>query len=365
MLEAIPAEHPLNGVVHVAGVLDDGTLPSLTPERLDAVLRPKVDAALNLHELTEGLDLSAFVLFSSAAGVFGTPGQGNYAAANSALDALARLRREQGLPGLSLAWGVWAGDGMASALTGADARRVQRMGIEPLPVERGLDLFDAAGAADDAALVPVGLNAALGDELPPLLRGLVRGTARRTAAGADAAVALRRRLTGLAADERAAELLELVRSTAALVLGHGETHAVEPDRAFSELGFDSLSGVEFRNRINAATGLRLPATVVFDHPNPRALAGALDEELDVGASGSEDPRAGDVRAMLQTIPLARLRDAGLLDSLLELAGLHDRNGDTGGAHGPAGGESIDEMDADSLVSLVMGANGVDDATREE
>ncbi|MFC5754742.1 SDR family NAD(P)-dependent oxidoreductase [Actinomadura rugatobispora] len=374
MLEGIPAEHPLSGVVHVAGVLDDGTLPSLTPERLDAVLRPKVDAALNLHELTADLGLSAFVLFSSAAGVFGTPGQGNYAAANSVLDALARLRREQGLPGLSLAWGVWAGDGMASALTGADARRVQRMGIEPLPVEQGLELFDAAAAAGDPALVPVGLNsrtlAALGDELPPLLRGLVQGTARRTAAGADAGAALRGRLAGLLADERAAELLELVRSTAALVLGHGETHAIEPDRAFSELGFDSLSGVEFRNRINAAAGLRLPVTVVFDHPNPRALAQALTVELDAAEPGAEDARAADVRAMLQAIPLARLRDAGLLDSLLELAGIHDRGGSANGGHGPDGGgepidgESIDAMDADSLVSLVMGGNGIDDATRE-
>ncbi|MFD0904814.1 SDR family NAD(P)-dependent oxidoreductase [Actinomadura sediminis] len=379
-LAEIDRDAPLAGVVHAAGVLDDATIGSLTAERLDAVLRPKVDAALNLHELTADLDLRAFVLFSSAAGVLGTPGQGNYAAANAFLDALAAHRRARGLPGLSLAWGAWEGDGMAGTLAGADARRVRRVGIVPLTPEHGLELLDAATAAaaagGDAALVPIGLDrtvvGALADEAPALLRGLAPAPARRAAAGEDAGSALRKRLAGMPADRRPAELVDLVRRTAAAVLGHADAVAVDPDRAFTELGFDSLTGVEFRNRINTATGLRLPATAVFDHPNPRALAGMLGERL---ADGGEPPasreasREAEVRAALGTIPLARLRDAGLLDPLLELAGTGGP-GLPGTAAGPGDGAppaaSIDEMDADALVGLALdyGADGTDLEYRE-
>ncbi|MCG0289252.1 type I polyketide synthase, partial [Streptomyces sp. PSAA01] len=149
-LATVPAEHPLTAVVHTAGVLDDGVIGSLTPERVDHVMRPKVDAAWNLHELTRDLDLTAFVLFSSASGVFGTPGQGNYAAANAFLDALAAHRRAEGLPAVSPAWGPWAGAGMAGGLDEADISRMRRAGLPPLSPAEGLALLDAALTTDEA-----------------------------------------------------------------------------------------------------------------------------------------------------------------------------------------------------------------------
>ncbi|MEV4503455.1 SDR family NAD(P)-dependent oxidoreductase [Streptomyces klenkii] len=281
-LAALLAAGPVDTVVHTAGVLDDGVIAALTPERLDAVLKPKADAVLNLHELTgEG---TTFVLFSSAAGVFGNPGQGNYAAANAFLDAFARHRRAQGLPTISLAWGLWEQEGaMADALDEAGRTRMARSGVLPLSTEDGLRLFDAALASDEPVLVPVRLDTtALRNQapgtVPALLRGLVRvttrGTARRATAGS-----LADRLAGLAPDERDEAVLDLVRSEVAAVLGHASPRAVRPAHAFQDLGFDSLTAVELRNRLSTATGLRLPATLVFDHPTPAALARHIGTEL--------------------------------------------------------------------------------------
>ncbi|PYC77518.1 3-ketoacyl-ACP reductase, partial [Streptomyces tateyamensis] len=278
------AETAPRAVVHVAGVLDDGVIGSLTPERLAAVLRPKVDAALNLHELTRESELTGFVLFSSAAGLLGAPGQGNYAAANAFLDALATHRRAQGLPAQSLAWGLWAQDGgMAGSLAGSDRSRLSRGGMIALAPEEGLALFDAAAAAEPAAVVPVNLDLAAlraqGDELSDLFRGLVPAVRRRTASNRADTGALRTRLAGLGEAERTAALLELVQDEVARVLGFGSGRAVEPERAFSEVGFDSLSAVEFRNALGEAVGMRLPATLVFDYPNPAVLARYLLDEV--------------------------------------------------------------------------------------
>ncbi|MBO3681849.1 type I polyketide synthase, partial [Streptomyces sp. NEAU-YJ-81] len=287
-LAAIPAGHPLTAVVHTAGVLDDGVIGSLTPERLERVLRPKVDAAWNLHELTRDLDLSAFVLFSSAAGVFGAAGQGNYAAGNAYLDALAQHRTALGLPGTSLAWGLWAAEsgGMAGELDQADVSRMSRGGVAALATDEGKELFDAAGRAGEALLVPVRLDlaaaraeAASTGVVAPLMSGLVRVPARRTAEGSAGTGALAQRLARLNETERLETLLELVRTQVAAVLGYGTADSVDPDRAFRDLGFDSLTAVELRNRLNAVTGMRLPATLVFDYPTSLVLAEHLRDEL--------------------------------------------------------------------------------------
>ncbi|MGW2162257.1 SDR family NAD(P)-dependent oxidoreductase, partial [Nonomuraea sp. NPDC001699] len=302
---ALVAGRALTVVIHAAGVLDDGTIASLTPERLDAVLRPKVDAAWHLHELTQGMDLAAFVLFSSVAGTFGGPGQGNYAAANAFMDALAVHRRGLGLAGVSVAWGAWApGAGMTGTLGQADLRRMERSGISALTTEQGLALFDSAASVDRAIVVAARLNTATvaraGGDVPHLLRGLVRGT-RRSAISASAPAggqALAERLADLGRAERIRLVADLVRGQVAAVLGHTSPDTVEMRREFQDLGFDSLTAVEVRNRLSTATGVRLPATLVFDYPTPTALAdfllGELDgEQADIVESPSEVRLADD------------------------------------------------------------------------
>ncbi|WP_157530957.1 type I polyketide synthase, partial [Microtetraspora niveoalba] len=278
VLARIPAEHPLTGVVHAAGVLDDGVVEALNPERLARVLRAKVDAAVNLHELTASLDLTMFVLFSSAAGTLGSPGQGNYAAANAFLDALAARRRALGLPGVSLAWGMWE---QASAMTEHLGDRAARLG-GALTAEQGLALYDAAITGRHAHVVPIRLKlptAGSGDvAVPPMLRGLLPGGLRRANARAEGPQLLRR-LTGRPPAEQARLILEAVRAEVAQVLGHATVDAITPERSFGDLGFDSLTAVELRNRLGARTGLRLPATLVFDQPSAARLAEYLADRI--------------------------------------------------------------------------------------
>ncbi|RKT54475.1 acyl transferase domain-containing protein [Saccharothrix australiensis] len=281
-LASAVGDRALTGVVHAAGVLDDGVVQALTPERVDRVFRPKVDAVVALDDLARRHAVTAFVVFSSAAGVFGNAGQGNYAAANAFVDAVVARRRAEGLPAVSLAWGLWAETGtMTGALTDVDLKRIGRAGVSGLSAAEGLALFDAAAGSDRTLVLPMRLDLgpvrakAASDGVPPLLRGLVRPPARKAGATAGAA----RRLTGLSREEQSAELLTLVRAQVAAVLGHTGAAAIAADRAFSDLGFDSLTAVELRNRLGAALGLRLPATLVFDHPTPTALAERLRAEL--------------------------------------------------------------------------------------
>ncbi|WP_240003685.1 type I polyketide synthase [Streptomyces cinnamoneus] len=317
--ELVASIPDLRAVVHTAGVLDDAVIGSLTADRVRTVLRPKADAAWHLHELTLDRDLAAFVLFSSAAGVLGGPGQGNYAAANTFLDALAARRRAQGLPAVSLAWGFWE---QRSELTeGVETGRLARSGVQPLSTEDALGLFDAASATGDALLVPVRLDLASlgGQDVPPLLRGLAGAPAvavaplARAASGTtgDADGVAGGVFPGLPAAERHAALVDLVRGQAAAVLGHDGPQAVTADRPFKELGFDSLSAVELRNRLRTVTGLRLQATVIFDHPTPAALAAFLEQELfgtvttsmatSMAASVAET-KAEDVTPATQALP---------------------------------------------------------------
>ncbi|GAA2247523.1 hypothetical protein GCM10010232_38440 [Streptomyces amakusaensis] len=280
VLAAIPDRHPLTGVIHAAGVLDDGVFASMTPERIDAVLRPKVDAAVNLHDLTLDTDLALFVLYSSASATLGTGGQANYAAANSFLDGLASYRRARGLPAHSLGWGLWR---QASTMTGhlldAAAPAGSRTGAT-LDTEQGLALFDLAVAGHTPHLLPIPLDLTRDSEVPALMRGLIRPAGRRAAGRTEETRnTLAARLHGLSAADRRDLVLDLVRGNAATVLGHARADAVGARHAFRDLGFDSLTAVELRNRLNSATGLRLPATLVFDHPTPTALAEHLSTRL--------------------------------------------------------------------------------------
>ncbi|EST21266.1 hypothetical protein N566_27610, partial [Streptomycetaceae bacterium MP113-05] len=304
-LADVPDAHPLTAVVHLAGVLDDGVVSALTPERLDGVFRAKVDAALHLHELTRDTPLAAFLLFSSSAATFGAPGQGNYAAANAFLDALAEQRRADGLPALSLAWGAWE-QGMAGRLDETDRSRMARGGVLALSETEGLALLDQTLHSADAALVPVRLDlAAFGPEPAPLFRGLVRRSARRATAatGEQAGPSLAQRVRGLDAAGSRTAVLETVRAATAAVLGHPSGEDIAPDAAFLELGLDSLTSVELRNVLAAVTELRLPATLVFDHTSPLDLADHLVGEL-AAAAGPESAPGTDT----EPAPAAR-RDA--------------------------------------------------------
>ncbi|WP_312847741.1 type I polyketide synthase [Streptomyces sp. WAC 01325] len=299
-LEAIPADVPLTAVVHAAGVLDDAVLNGLTPQRFGAVFRAKVNPALLLDELTRERDLSAFVLFSSVAGAVGNPGQGNYAAANTVLDALAQRRRAEGLPATSVAWGAWDGGGMAAALTDA-LRETGTTALEP-----GLALGVLAELAVDAAPVTVVADLQQQDTLRMLfsIRPCAALSALPTAAEArsaarrlrddtrSAASVLRRKVYAAPEDERVPLLLELVRTHAAGVLGHAGPEAVDAERAFHDIGFDSLTSMELRNQLARATGLALPASLLFDFTRPRTLAEHLVAEL----LGSEDESDGPLLA---------------------------------------------------------------------
>ncbi|WP_330249896.1 type I polyketide synthase [Nocardia sp. NBC_00565] len=359
VLAGVPAGRPLAGVFHTAGVLDDGAIASLTADRMDTVLRPKVDAALHLHDLTADLPLKAFVLFSSAAGAFGNPGQGNYAAANACLDALAVHRRASGRSGQSLAWGLWdMSGGMAAELSDVDRYRMSRSGMLPLSEEQGLALFDAV--TDIGAAAPILARLDLdGLRSAGFAAALISGLAparRKTASGAPAA--LRARLAATPDNERFGVLVEIVRGQVAAVLGHQNANAIAADRAFNELGFDSITAIEFRNALKAVTGLRLPATLVFDYPTPQALAEYLaDEFTDHDNPGrSTDLSENDIRRALETIPLTRLRDAGLLDALMKLAQGQESHGEID--HGITD-ESIDELDIDDLIDMALNNSSED------
>ncbi|KQW14881.1 hypothetical protein ASD08_28700 [Streptomyces sp. Root369] len=381
LLETVPKDHPLTAVVHAAGVLDDGVIGTLSPKRLPGVLGPKATAAWHLHELTEGQNLAAFVLFSSASGVLGSAGQAGYAAANSFLDGLAQHRAAAGLPATSLAWGLWSQDesGMAGGLTDGERARIVRAGFGVIEADAGLALLDAALNRPEPLLVPARFDLAVlqprsaDRDFPPVLRDLVVSptpapgrTIEPAGTPAGPVRKLADRLLPLDDAERDRILLDLVRAQAATVLGHGSPHAIAADRAFTESGLDSLAAVEIRGRLDNATGMRLPATLIFDHPTPAALAAHLKARL---------LPAGTPLGRTVLEELDRLQDAlpGLADDpdtadrlrlrLRELLGALDstptgrtaRDGEpTGGAQEPGDDETdgLDSADIGELLAII-------------
>ncbi|MDN3360142.1 type I polyketide synthase [Actinomadura sp. DC4] len=320
LLAAVPGEHPLTAVVHAAGIVDDATIQSMTPDQLDAVLRVKADGAAHLHELTRDLDLSAFVLYSSVAGLIGGAGQGSYTAANAFLDAFAQHRHALGLPATSLAWGLWEQEtGMWGQLTEADRVRHTRTGVIGLSAEQALSLFDVALADDRPLLAPVRLDLAQirrqaqTHEAPAVLRRLLRGAAPQ--GGAPASPDLARRLATMSDADRERTVLDLVLANVGTVLGHEDADTVAPAQRFQELGFDSLTALELRNRLSAATGLRLPATLIFDHPGPGALAHHLLAELDPPEADPLAPMLGEVDRLERSLLAVAGRDDAAREAL--------------------------------------------------
>ncbi|NEB02410.1 type I polyketide synthase [Streptomyces sp. SID13726] len=330
VLDRIDPAHPLTAVIHTAGVLQDAVITAQTPEHLDTVLTPKTDAARTLHELTKDQDLAAFVLFSSAAGTFGNPGQANYAAANAALDAYAHQLRAQGVPAVSLAWGLWAdASGMTGHLDGGDQSRMSRQGALALSAEEGMALLDAGIGSGEAALVTSRMNfpalraAAAEGQLPVVFKGLVSPPRKAAHSVSESQESLADRLAALPEEDRRRRVLDLVRTHASTVLGDVP---VRPEQPFKDVGFDSLTAVELRNRLATATGVRLPATLIFDYPSPAVLARHLLAEL-----LPEPERASEATAPAGLVP-EEPADDGALDL-------------------------IAAMDTDDLVARALGAVG--------
>ncbi|MCV7076855.1 type I polyketide synthase, partial [Mycobacterium szulgai] len=350
LLESIPTRHRLTAVIHAGGVLDDAVVTELTGAQLDTVLTAKADAAWHLHELTSDYDLAAFVLFSSAAGTLGNPGQANYAAANAFLDALAHHRPAA----TSLAWGYWQGEsGMTAHLGAVDQARVTRTAWTPISTERGLALFDAALAHQQANLLPAPVDPrslsqlAQRHALPPILSALTN--TRPHAATTASPQTLSARLASQTPEQRRQTLTDLVVASTATVLAHPDPAGLDPDRPFKDLGIDSLTALELRNALTQHTGLALPPTLIFDHPTPTAIANQLGQMLMPGEEnncGPTDMRDAEIQRLIASIPVSRLRTEGVLDLLLEMAGQRPqaRNDQE---------VAVPEMDLDDLVNLVL------------
>ncbi len=368
LLQGIAPENPLDAVVHAAGTIDDGLVGSLGDGQLDRVLAPKVAGAWHLHELTRHMDLSAFVMFSSIAATLGSPGQANYAAANAFLDALAAHRVASGLSGTSLAWGLWErGGGMTEQLDETDLARIERTGLSPLTSEEGLRLLDRALAVGDRWIAPVALNRAalralaMNDELPELLAGLTRATVGETRAPGRRSRSLVVRLSEAPGADRRRLVFDFVREQVTSVLGHRSSDAFDSDATFKELGFDSLAGVELRNRLASATGLSLPASLVFDHPTIEAVAdhllGEISPEADLSAGGPAMVDLDGLQLALSGLSPREAQRSGVTARLQSiLASLTSPQGDGAAAVPPA--DDISSATDDEMFDLIDREFGV-------
>ncbi|WP_394839473.1 SDR family NAD(P)-dependent oxidoreductase [Pendulispora rubella] len=343
LFAAIPSGRPLTAVIHAAGALDDGLVTALTPERLHHVLRAKLDSAFHLHELTRERDLDAFVLFSSLAGVLGSPGQANYAAANTFLDALAHHRKASDLPAIALDWGYWdQPSGLTSHLGQADRQRIARSGVRALSSDEGLALFDAALVRPDATLVPAALS--------PAFRGLVRNRAVPSSTSTPSS-SLAQRLAGLPPAERERALSSVVYGEIASVMGLASTHAIEADGPLQELGLDSLMALELRNRIGAATGLRFHATLLFEQPTPAALTKFILAQLvDAGAASSSHTIASEVDKLESALMALHANEAAREMLTLRMRALVTKWTSERGA--PDFAEKLDSANVDELFHIL-------------
>jgi NAD(P)-dependent dehydrogenase (short-subunit alcohol dehydrogenase family)/acyl carrier protein len=350
-LSTVPVGRPVTGVVHAAGVDPVFAIEDATAESVAAVLAAKVDGALHLDALLVDAPVEAFILFSSIAGVWGSGRQSAYGAANAALDALALRRRARGVPATAVAWGPWAGAGMAAGDGVSEVLR--RHGLRPMPARLALLALGQAVDHDETCVTVADVDwdrftATFTAGRPsPLLEDLApTGTpiAATEAAGGE----LRTRLAAASVPERHRLLSDLVRNGVATTLGYASAGSVEEQRPFKDLGFDSLTAVELRNLLNAATGLVLPVGLVFDHPTPLAVANYLHGEL--CADLTHDPQETALRDALANVPLARFRDAGVLDVLMRLAGISTTDEPT--ADQPAG-DALDDLDVDALIQIAL------------
>ncbi len=279
---------PLSSVVHAAGVGEAKAIAEFTPADLERVSAVKVAGATLLDELTQSMDLDAFVVFSSVSAIWGSGLQPGYAAANAFLDALVEARRSRGLVGTSLAWGLWGGAGMGAGTAG---EHLQRYGLRLMNPELGIRAMAQAIDAGEPAVTVADVDWARFSptftlrrsspliEALPEVRQALAAPAEGGASAAGSGSGLAGSLAGLSRAEQDRMLVDLIRAEAASVLGHSSSEAVESERAFSDLGFDSLTAVELRGRLNAATGLSLPATLVFDYPSAVILAEYLLGEM--------------------------------------------------------------------------------------
>ncbi|MFI1677842.1 type I polyketide synthase [Streptomyces sp. NPDC020607] len=299
LLDRTPPEHPLTAVIHAAGMTDLTSITDLTTARLDQVLGSKSAAAWNLHELTRESDLSAFVMFSSGAGVWGSGQQGAYGAANHFLDALADHRRSQGLPATSIAWGPWAEAGMS-----ADPESLsyfKRFGLLPIGPDLCVKALHQALDAGDATLTVANFDWAkftptfTAQRPSPFLDDLPENQREAEQGGSAAETsAFREELAKTPAAQRHGFLVQHVRTHAAATLGR-TVEDIPAAKPFQELGFDSLTAVQLRNQLNTTTGLSLPATVIFDHPTSESLASHLRGQL--GDDGETTGESGVLAAL--------------------------------------------------------------------
>ncbi|WP_433662634.1 type I polyketide synthase [Nocardia sp. CA-128927] len=358
LLTSIPEQHPLTGIVHAAAVLDDGLVTDLTRQQLERVWSPKVDTARYLDELTRDHDVALFVMCSSAAGVLGTAGQANYAASNVAMDAIVSRRRAQHLPGVSIQWGYWAQTSALTAKLGrSDQARIRRVGVVAMTTEQAVGMFDQAMAGIQGTVTAARLNTnGVRDpdtEVPVVLRELMRVPKRQATRSGPAGRSLAQRLRLLPVTDREQALLELVRTQVAAVLGRP---APDTDQPFKELGFDSLTAVELRNRLNTTTGLQLPATIIFDYPTITTLTEHLWREIFATslAEHTVDVDKTEAGKALAAIPIQRLKDSGLFAAILQLA----RTPNSSSTHLDVD-EDIDSVDVQRLIQIAHSAEQAD------